>query len=88
VFIASFVTDKTTWDVEKNTYVNFVACSSISDISFQENLNDRHYLDNYLCPESGEIYYNGVAGTQLWVVPKNNSDTFDIRTDVTPYLRN
>jgi hypothetical protein len=32
--------------------------------------------------------YNGLEGTQFWVVPKNNSDTYDIRTDVTPYLEN
>jgi hypothetical protein len=41
-----------------------------------------------MCPENGDILYNGLEGTQFWVVPKNNSDTYDIRTDVTPYLEN
>jgi hypothetical protein len=45
-------------------------------------------LESYLCPESGDIDYNGVAGSQFWVVPKSDSAEFDIRTDPTPYLRN
>jgi hypothetical protein len=48
-------------------------------------VNTNGNLNNYLCPENGDIYYNGVAGTQMWVVPKNNSAEFDIRTDITPY---
>jgi hypothetical protein len=45
-------------------------------------------LDDYLCPETGDIDYNGVGGTQFWVVPKSDSAEFDIRTDPTPYLNN
>jgi len=57
-----------------------VLCSSLNNTKFQkggiyETLdNDPDYPDvNYtLCPETGDIDYNGFTGTNLWVIPKGN----------------
>jgi hypothetical protein len=78
VFLISYTVEKTTWHLDKATTYNFIPCSDVVDVTFMEHVNIQHGLDNYLCPESGDIYFNGVNGTHLWVVPKSDSDEYNI----------
>ena len=41
-----------------------------------------------LCPSNSDLSYGGIEGTNLWIVPKKDSSTYDIKTDSTPYMNN
>jgi hypothetical protein len=43
---------------------------------------------NALCPETDNLNYGGMMGTNLWVVPTKNSNVYDISTDIEPYKSN
>jgi hypothetical protein len=85
VFITSFKT-LPDWNIGYKETIYFKNCSTIDNAHFQDYMLDYLELYDYLCPETGNIDFNGSSGTQMWVVPKNNSDEFDIRIDPTPYL--
>lgn len=69
--------------------IQMVPCSSIEHEQFAEGgmyydeftLNEDAY-----CPERGDIGYGGNMGTNLWVIPAQNSEIYNIYEDSTPYL--
>ena len=51
-----------------------VRCSSLDNPKFQEGgiFHDIIHDTWTLCPETGDLNYNGFAGTNLWVIPKGD----------------
>ena len=51
--------------------------NAIADIEAGTNFEENALGQVSLCPQSGDINYSGVVGTNLWVVPKEVPDTTD-----------
>ena len=54
--------------------------NAIADIEAGTNFEENALGQVTLCPQSGDINYSGVVGTNLWVVPKEVPDTTDENT--------
>lgn len=75
IAVTSYVTGLPVTDT-----IDMVPCSSINNTKFQPggqifdllNAKDTPFNKWALCPETGNINYNGFAGTNLWVIPKGN----------------